>query len=97
MSGRVVLWLLNNNEHLIAGGGCEEYQQPYYDMIPNDPTIEEVRKVVCVAKQRPVTPNKWQSCEVRCARALRVSHFPYCYISLASLLEFMNTIILQMD
>ncbi|XP_050696457.1 TGF-beta receptor type-1-like isoform X5 [Eriocheir sinensis] len=46
-----------------TGGGCEEYQLPYYDMIPNDPTIEEVRKVVCVAKQRPVIPNKWQSCE----------------------------------
>lgn len=46
-----------------TGGGCEEYQLPYYDMVPNDPTIEEVRKVVCVYKQRPVIPNKWQSCE----------------------------------
>lgn len=47
-----------------VGGGCEEYQLPYYDMLPNDPTIEEVRKVVCTNKQRPVIPNKWQSCEV---------------------------------
>ncbi|KAK3861672.1 hypothetical protein Pcinc_032394 [Petrolisthes cinctipes] len=46
-----------------TGGGCEEYQLPYYDMVPNDPTIEEMRKVVCVCKQRPVIPNKWQSCE----------------------------------
>uniref|UniRef100_A0A0P4WG70 Serine/threonine-protein kinase receptor n=2 Tax=Scylla TaxID=6760 RepID=A0A0P4WG70_SCYOL len=46
-----------------TGGGCEEYQLPYYDMLPNDPTIEEVRKVVCTNKQRPVIPNKWQSCE----------------------------------
>ncbi|XP_071526812.1 TGF-beta receptor type-1-like isoform X2 [Panulirus ornatus] len=46
-----------------TGGGCEEYQLPYYDMVPNDPTIEEMRKVVCIYKQRPVIPNKWQSCE----------------------------------
>lgn len=57
--------LNDTNDEFSAGGGCEEYQLPYYDMIPNDPTIEEVRKVVCVAKQRPVIPNKWQSCEVR--------------------------------
>lgn len=49
---------------MTQGGGCEEYQLPYYDMVPNDPTIEEMRKVVCVYKQRPVIPNKWQSCEV---------------------------------
>nr|XP_053653276.1 TGF-beta receptor type-1-like isoform X1 [Cherax quadricarinatus]XP_053653277.1 TGF-beta receptor type-1-like isoform X1 [Cherax quadricarinatus] len=46
-----------------TGGGCEEYQLPYYDMVPNDPTIEEMRKVVCIYKQRPIIPNKWQSCE----------------------------------
>lgn len=46
-----------------TGGGCEEYQLPYYDMVQNDPTIEEMRKVVCVCKQRPIIPNKWQSCE----------------------------------
>ncbi|XP_066972038.1 TGF-beta receptor type-1-like isoform X5 [Macrobrachium rosenbergii] len=46
-----------------TGGGCEEYQLPYYDMVPNDPTIEDMRKVVCIYKQRPIIPNKWQSCE----------------------------------
>ncbi|XP_045114439.1 TGF-beta receptor type-1-like isoform X2 [Portunus trituberculatus] len=46
-----------------TGGGCEDYQLPYYDMLSNDPSIEEVRKVVCTNKQRPVIPNKWQSCE----------------------------------
>ncbi|XP_076053784.1 TGF-beta receptor type-1 babo isoform X4 [Oratosquilla oratoria] len=50
-----------------TGGGCEDYQLPYYDMVPNDPTIEEMRKVVCIDRQRPTIPNKWQSCE-----ALRV-------------------------
>uniref|UniRef100_A0A2K5S0P1 receptor protein serine/threonine kinase n=1 Tax=Cebus imitator TaxID=2715852 RepID=A0A2K5S0P1_CEBIM len=45
----------------------EEYQLPYYDMVPSDPSIEEMRKVVCDQKFRPSIPNQWQSCE-----ALRV-------------------------
>lgn len=34
-------------------------------MVPSDPTIEEMRKVVCVDQQRPVSHNRWQSVEVR--------------------------------
>uniref|UniRef100_A0A2K5C6V6 Activin receptor type-1C n=2 Tax=Aotus nancymaae TaxID=37293 RepID=A0A2K5C6V6_AOTNA len=48
-------------------GIVEEYQLPYYDMVPSDPSIEEMRKVVCDQKFRPSIPNQWQSCE-----ALRV-------------------------
>uniref|UniRef100_A2AJR6 receptor protein serine/threonine kinase n=2 Tax=Mus TaxID=862507 RepID=A2AJR6_MOUSE len=50
-----------------VGGVVEEYQLPYYDMVPSDPSIEEMRKVVCDQKLRPNLPNQWQSCE-----ALRV-------------------------
>ncbi|KAM4859065.1 activin receptor type-1C isoform 2-T2 [Thomomys bottae] len=50
-----------------VGGIIEEYQLPYYDMVPSDPSIEEMRKVVCDQKLRPSIPNQWQSCE-----ALRV-------------------------
>ncbi|XP_054168311.1 TGF-beta receptor type-1-like isoform X2 [Oppia nitens] len=46
-----------------VGGIHEEYQLPYYDMVPSDPTIEEMRKVVCTDRQRPQIPNRWQSCE----------------------------------
>uniref|UniRef100_A0A8C8T517 receptor protein serine/threonine kinase n=1 Tax=Peromyscus maniculatus bairdii TaxID=230844 RepID=A0A8C8T517_PERMB len=49
------------------GGIVEEYQLPYYDMVPSDPSIEDMRKVVCDQKFRPNIPNQWQSCE-----ALRV-------------------------
>lgn len=45
-------------------GIVEEYQLPYYDMVPSDPSIEEMRKVVCDQKFRPSIPNQWQSCEV---------------------------------
>lgn len=42
----------------------EEYQLPYYDLVPSDPSIEEMRKVVCDQKLRPNIPNWWQSYEV---------------------------------
>uniref|UniRef100_A0A8C2UBC4 Activin receptor type-1C n=1 Tax=Coturnix japonica TaxID=93934 RepID=A0A8C2UBC4_COTJA len=50
-----------------AGGITEEYQLPYYDVVPSDPSIEDMRRVVCEQKLRPNIPNQWQSCE-----ALRV-------------------------
>uniref|UniRef100_A0A4W5QRN5 Activin receptor type-1C n=1 Tax=Hucho hucho TaxID=62062 RepID=A0A4W5QRN5_9TELE len=45
----------------------EDFQLPYYDMVPSDPSVEDMRKVVCDQKLRPNIPNQWQSCE-----ALRV-------------------------
>lgn len=50
-----------------VGGIYEEYQLPYYDVVPFDPTIDDMRKIVCTERQRPQIPNRWQSCE-----ALRV-------------------------
>ncbi|MEE6465537.1 hypothetical protein FKM82_006587 [Ascaphus truei] len=46
------------------GGIHEDYQLPYYDLVPSDPSVEEMRKVVCEQKLRPNIPNRWQSCEV---------------------------------
>lgn len=43
----------------------EEYQLPYYDLVPSDPSIEEMRRLVCEQKVRPNIPNWWQSYEVR--------------------------------
>lgn len=49
---------------LCPPGIHEEYQLPYYDLVPSDPSIEEMRKVVCDQKLRPNVPNWWQSYEV---------------------------------
>ncbi|XP_017270620.1 activin A receptor type 1Ba [Kryptolebias marmoratus] len=46
-----------------TGSIHEEYQLPYYDLVPSDPSIEEMRKVVCDQKLRPNVPNWWQSYE----------------------------------
>ncbi|XP_022241418.1 TGF-beta receptor type-1-like isoform X1 [Limulus polyphemus] len=62
----LVLWEIARRCNVV-GGMYEDYQLPYYDMVPSDPTIEEMRKIVATDKQRPAIPNRWQSCE-----ALRV-------------------------
>ncbi|OPJ84663.1 hypothetical protein AV530_016008 [Patagioenas fasciata monilis] len=46
----------------------EEYQLPYYDMVPSDPSYEDMREVVCVKRLRPVVSNRWNSDE--CLRAI---------------------------
>ncbi|XP_063075180.1 TGF-beta receptor type-1a [Engraulis encrasicolus] len=49
------------------GGIHEDYQLPYYDLVQSDPSVEEMKRVVCDQKLRANIPNRWQSCE-----ALRV-------------------------
>ncbi|CAB1330135.1 unnamed protein product [Coregonus sp. 'balchen'] len=46
-----------------TGGIHEEYQLPYFDLVPSDPSIDEMRKVVCDQRLRPNVPNWWQSYE----------------------------------
>ncbi|XP_075567703.1 activin receptor type-1 isoform X5 [Pelecanus crispus] len=42
-------------------GIVEDYKPPFYDLVPNDPSFEDMRKVVCVDQQRPNIPNRWFS------------------------------------
>ncbi len=44
-----------------ANGIAEEYQAPFQDVVPSDPSFEEMRKVVCVDGYRPEIPNRWSS------------------------------------
>lgn len=57
----LVLWEVARK--CVSGGICEEYQLPYYDRVPCDPSIEEMRKVVCVENYRPSIPNRWVQVE----------------------------------
>ncbi|KAM6953692.1 TGF-beta receptor type-1b [Aplochiton taeniatus] len=61
----LVFWEVSSRGSL--GGIHEDYQLPYHDLVQSDPSVEEMRKVVCEQKLRPNIPNHWQSCE-----ALRV-------------------------
>lgn len=58
----LILWEIARRCNV--GGIHDEYQLPFYDLVPSDPTIEEMRKVVCIDRQRPSIPNRWQSIEV---------------------------------
>ena len=49
---------------LCISGLYEDYQLPYYDVVPSDPSLEEMREVVCDQRVRPECPNRWQSHEV---------------------------------
>ena len=42
----------------------EEYQLPYHDLVPSDPSYEDMREVVCTKRLRPSFPNRWSSDEV---------------------------------
>ncbi|XP_059175254.1 TGF-beta receptor type-1-like [Physella acuta] len=57
----LVLWEIARR--CSVGGIFEEYQQPYYDLVPSDPSLEDMRKIVCGDKQRPAIPNRWQTIE----------------------------------
>lgn len=43
-----------------VSGIAEEYQPPFHDMVPHDPSFEVMKEVVCVEKKRPAFPNRWR-------------------------------------
>jgi len=43
---------------------CEDYQLPFYDDVPSDPSFEVMHEVVCVKGTRPEVPPRWHSTEV---------------------------------
>lgn len=55
----------NNLKQPIFSGIVEEYQLPYHDLVPSDPSYEDMREIVCIKKLRPSFPNRWSSDEVR--------------------------------
>lgn len=72
----LVLWEVCRRT--ISCGIAEEYKVPFYDVVPMDPSFEDMRKVVCIDNYRPSIPNRWSSDSVSLP----------CYISLLSLVEY---------
>lgn len=46
---------------IYVSGISEEYKPPFWDVVPSDPSFEDMRKVVCTDQQRPVIPNRWST------------------------------------
>lgn len=40
---------------------AKEYQPPFYDMVPHDPSFEIMKDVVCEQQKRPTFPNEWSN------------------------------------
>ncbi|CAH0564039.1 unnamed protein product [Brassicogethes aeneus] len=40
---------------------AEEYQVPYHDCVPSDPSFEEMQQAVCAKKVRPQIPARWEA------------------------------------
>ncbi|KAK2171489.1 hypothetical protein NP493_1061g00040 [Ridgeia piscesae] len=57
----LVLWEIARRCSI--GGIVEDYEVPYYDAVGNDPSFEEMRKVVCIERRRPAIPNRWSNDE----------------------------------
>ncbi|VVC96135.1 unnamed protein product, partial [Leptidea sinapis] len=36
-------------------------EPPYFDCVPPDPALEDMRRVVCIEKRRPNIPNRWHT------------------------------------
>ncbi|CAG0888452.1 unnamed protein product [Cyprideis torosa] len=58
----LVFWEIARRCH--GDGICEEYQLPFQDMVPSDPSWEEMKQLVCDRGIRPPVPNRWQSSKV---------------------------------
>ncbi|XP_051815602.1 bone morphogenetic protein receptor type-1A-like isoform X2 [Acanthochromis polyacanthus] len=62
----LVIWEMARR--CVTGGIMEDYQLPYYEMVPSDPSYEDMLEVVCVKGLRPTVSNRWNSDE--CLRAM---------------------------
>ncbi|XP_073975950.1 TGF-beta receptor type-1 babo isoform X1 [Rhodnius prolixus] len=55
----LIMWEIGRRANV--GGIHDDYQLPFFDMVPSDPTIDEMRRVVCIDRKRPSVPNRWHS------------------------------------
>nr|XP_024002478.1 bone morphogenetic protein receptor type-1A-like [Salvelinus alpinus] len=62
----LVIWEIARR--CITGGIVEDHQLPYYEMVPSDPSFEDMLEVVCVKGLRPTVSNRWNGDE--CLRTM---------------------------
>ncbi|KAL2081465.1 hypothetical protein ACEWY4_023318 [Coilia grayii] len=55
----LVLWEIARRT--VSNGIVEDYKPPFHDVVPSDPSFEDMKKVVCIDQQRPNIPNRWFS------------------------------------
>ncbi|XP_015915106.1 bone morphogenetic protein receptor type-1B [Parasteatoda tepidariorum] len=58
----LVLWEIA--KRCVVNDIHEDYQLPFYDCVPTNPSFEDMKKVVCVDKRRPTMPKHWKDCQI---------------------------------
>ena len=51
-------------EFLCVTGSANEFELPYTNDVPSDPSVAHMKDVVCVQKKRPLLPAEWTEREV---------------------------------
>lgn len=63
----LVLWEITRRT--VVNGIVEDYRPPFFDMVPSDPSFEDMKKVVCTDQQTPSVPNRLYSVSILSALA----------------------------
>lgn len=63
-------------------GFADEYSIPYNQSVPNDPSFEDMKKVVCVDQQRPPITERWQSNQVLIGKLFVITISNHLYLRL---------------
>jgi bone morphogenetic protein receptor type-1B len=56
--------ITDESQEKLVTYGPDEYQQPYFDCVPSDPSFDDMYNVVCVKKVRPDIQSHWLTEEV---------------------------------
>ncbi|XP_071488174.1 bone morphogenetic protein receptor type-1B-like [Diadema antillarum] len=58
----MVLWEIARR--CVTRGIVEDCQLPFYDAVPTDPSIEDMRRVIVLERRRPDIPNRWSGDDI---------------------------------
>ncbi|CAF1057247.1 unnamed protein product [Rotaria sp. Silwood1] len=63
----LVFWeILRRCHTTTADNDADEYKLPYQDVLPNNPTFEQMHEVVCIKKIRPESSPRWENNSTFC-------------------------------
>lgn len=48
----------------LCNGIAEDYSRPFGNILPSEPSYEEMQKLVCIQGERPSIPNRWKDDKV---------------------------------
>lgn len=55
----LVMWEIARR--CVAEGMVDDYKPPFWDVVPSDPSFDDMKKVVVIDQQRPAIPNRWSA------------------------------------